>query len=65
VDASGTTLIEPSGSREKSSAGSPSLATTAYVPSFENVTMSGRAPTVTSPSSALAASSWVASKNIR
>ena len=41
-----TIETEPSGSTEKSSAGSPSLATTAYAPSAEIDTMSGSAPTV-------------------
>ena len=60
-----TTLTEPSGSTEKSSAGSPSFATTAYLPSGARLTMSGSAPTVTSPRTAEAASVAFASKKTR
>ena len=44
-----TTEIVPSGSTEKSSAGSPSLATTTYAPFGEKASESGRAPTRTPP----------------
>lgn len=53
---------EPSGSVEKSSAGSPSLATSACLPSGVIVTMSGRDPTPTDPSTV--AEVVLASKNI-
>ncbi len=61
VVGSATTPTEPSGSTEKSAAGSPSFATTANRPSFEIVTMSGSAPTVTLPR--IVAASASASKN--
>ncbi len=40
-------LIEPSGSTSYASLGSPSLATSTYLPSGVKVTMSGSAPTCT------------------
>lgn len=47
----GTEMTEmvPSGSDEKSSAGSPSLATTTYLPLGENFRPSGSEPTRTPP----------------